>query len=254
MILLNKILPIFSSILILVCFEIWLFNPTWLVWMGIILFLVTILSIIQLNNWKLKNKEFWGFLITPLFLVISSFLFFLFLENIILKHIFIIIVAILFGLFLENVFIFFYKSSDYQPYALENISDYINLVSVFLFSSSFFSLIIFLNFPVWTLMIALFILTLILGYQMMWVSKISFRESKLFILIIGLIIGEVFWSLKFLPTSFYVNGLILTIIYYVLANLSSFHLQKRLDLKTTRRYLIISSGVLILTLITAQWT
>lgn len=254
MILVNRFIPILCPLFIFIIFEIFFKKPFWIYWLFSLLIVAVAISV-----WKLIGRGLitvgarWNFLVAPLFLITSGLFFILFLENQILKHFLAIFLAVLLGLFLENIFIYIYRHDKYQVNSLENISSYLNLISTLFFNSGFFGLLIFLNIPVWLLILLILLVTFSLSYQTMWINKIVSEKSWIYILIICLILCELAWALSFLPTSFYVSGAVLSIAYYLVLGISRFYLLGNLDAKIVKRHLIISLIVLILILGTARW-
>lgn len=253
MFLFNRILPYLSSFLILIFLEILLINPFLIYLVAIFLFFIVVLTLWQLTGRNFFNKNFEHFLISDLLFISSCFLLLLLLENTVIKQIFIIGTAIIYLLILLNIFSFLHRPEKYQPYTLENLFSYVNLITAFLFYASFFSFGLFLNTPSWLLTIFSFIIAFLISYQTLWVNKINFKRSNLFVIMIGLILAEFFWSVDFLPTSYFVNAVILIIVYYALINIVRDYLLGNLNKKLIRRYLTVSFFVLILILATAQW-
>ncbi len=253
MILINRFIPFLSALAIFISFELLFIKPR-IVW-GI---LVVIFFIIFISTWKLVNrslldKEFWGFFITPFLFVEASIFLSLFLEHFFLEQFLVLAVTGLHWYLFENIFNFYYKQHSYQPYAIENIFSYLNLMIVFLVSTSFFGIVIFLDYSIWFLSFFILLLGLLVGYQTIWVSKITLEKSRPTILILGLILAETFWVINYLPSSHFVNGLIVTVIFYVIINLTRYYFLKNLSKDVVRRHLIIGSIVLLLTLVTARW-
>lgn len=254
MIIVNRFIPFLCSLLIFASYEIFFKRPFWIYWLFPIL-IVAVASLI----WKLIGKGLktviarWNFLIVPLFLMTGGLFFILFLEHQIIRHFLVFLVAVLLWLYSEAIFIYIYQHEKYQVNSLENISSYINLISALFFYSGFFGLLIFLNISIWLVVLLVLLVTVFLSYQTMWVNKIIFGKSLLYILIIGLVLCELAWVLSFLPINFYVSGVFLSVIYYLLSGISRFHLLGTLDVKVIRRHLIISLIMLILILGTTRW-
>ena len=253
MVLINKFISILSVIVTFILFELILFFPQLFLLNAVLILLVIVLTVLKLNKWKISRESI-IFIIIPLLFLGGGLLFLLFLEKSILRHVIIIILNFLYGIYLDNLFIYLYKTDKYQPYALENISSYISIISAFLIYAAFFGFIIFFKAPVWLLGITTFVTTVVLGYQVVCLNKIELNRSWLFILIYGLLIAELFGVVYFLPVSFYVAGVTLTAMFYLMTNLGRYHLLANLNSQVVRRHLIVGSLVLIIVLITARWT
>jgi len=227
------------------------------VWVFImaVMLIVCIVHILKKQDINLKGKIF--FLITPVSLMGASILASIFLNNSWIKVFFSISIAVIFFLYLENLFLYFRMPAKYQIYSLENISSYINLISVFLISFSFYGLKILLGIRLkwFIILIAIeFFIIFILFCQNLWVNKIPFEEGKKYLLIAILILSEIYLIILFLPSNFYVNGLIFSLAYYVIAGLIRYKLLDKLEKKIVMKYGIISSALFICLLVTTKWT
>lgn len=252
MLLIKRAIPIISSLIFIALIE-YIKPGAFSIYLSLTIIVLAVLgSIFLLAEKKLKN-EAWALLISPLLFVVNAFLFFLFLEKGIIFHILTVMSGIFLFIFLENVFIYLYQPEKYQPYTLENISNYINLVTIFLASSNAISLITFLSMRFWLLGIPFFIIVFLLIFELLWASKITWESSKIYIIIISLILLQVFWAIKSLPTSFYVGGLIIASSYYILSGLTRYYLLNDLDKKVIIRHLIVGFGAIIISLGFAQW-
>jgi hypothetical protein len=147
-----------------------------------------------------------------------------------------------------------YQPVKYQPYALENISAYVNLVSVFFMGASFHSSMIFLGTSGAMSSLFVFIFTLVLVIQMIWINKIVLRGNYLVAIMLSLLVTEIFWATVFLPSSYLVNGLIMAISYYFLVGIFRYWLLNSLDRKVFKRYIIISLSIFIVIALSARWT
>lgn len=254
MILFKRLIPIIIPFIIFASLELFFVKPRLIYF--IILFLILTLSG---AIWKIIGKGLitirarWLYLVTPISFLLSGMLFMLFLEQNWLKHALNLAIAILIAVFLENIFVYIYQHEKYQVHSLENISNYLNLASMFLFNSSLFGFFIFLNTPFWLISFISFIIFLLLSVQTIWVNKIKIKLAWLHILIICLILFEVFWAVSFLPTAFYVNGLIVATIFYLTNNLMRLRLLNALNKTVIQRYFILCGSIIILILATAQW-
>jgi len=175
-------------------------------------------------------------------------------EGYLFRQFFIIILVVLIWAFLELTYLRFHLRLKYQVHSLENISTYINLIIVFFSTSSFFGLIIFLDFSFWILTAIFAVLIILLNYQIVYSSEAPLNSSWLYILAITLMMIEIFWSVSFLPTSIYANGLIVTISYYLMSGLARNWLLGIQERKVVFRYLLISFISLIIILVTAKWS
>ena len=87
-----------------------------------------------------------------------------------------------------------------------------------------------------------------------WLNQIKNRYKIVYLIIANIIILEFFWALSFLPNNFYVNGIILTIIFYIIWGILRIKLLEQINNKIVWRYLIIGFVLLLFTIITSPWT
>lgn len=254
MILFRRIATILSLFILGGLLELLIWKPDWYLVIIALLELVVIGMIIGLARGKIETKEISPLIITPLFFIGFSFLFLLFIEGLLYKQLIAVGIVFLWWIFIENIFLFFYQPVRYQPYALENITAYLNLVTVFLMGSSFHGLILFLGFSSAPLIIFTFLVTLLLVIQIIAINKISIKKNVLLISVLALLVSEMFWVTKFLPSSYLVNGTIIAISFYFLTGIVRHWFLESLDKKVVKRYLGISIIVLLIIAITARWT
>ncbi|MFA5022486.1 MAG: hypothetical protein WC508_05415 [Patescibacteria group bacterium] len=250
--LLNRAIPWLIPFVILILLEEIIRVPKQIYWLGPLSLVFLVISIWQLTG-LLKSKKFWRFSITPVFLFASGLLFFLFLEGGAIKQIFVIILVFLVGIFLETIFLWFHLRPKYQPNALENISTHLNLIIIFFLATGFFSLILFLEAPLW-LLVAIFAgVSAVLTYQLIWISGVNWSVGYPYISVITIVITEIFVAVSFLPTSVYFSALLVTISYYLMTGLTRNWLLEIREKRVVQRYLLISFGCLIIILATAKW-
>ncbi|MCH7492252.1 hypothetical protein IID19_01505 [Patescibacteria group bacterium] len=250
----NKILPYLSGVLVGITFEIWSIRPELTYYIGPVLALIIISSIWMLTGRRIFRKTFWNFLSTPLLHIVSSFVFFLLIDNLVIRQLFIIGTAILVALTLYNIFSFLHQTERYQPYALENIYSYVNLISLYLFYVSFYGITILLGWPFWFFLPLIFFLTSFLFMRTLWSFKIPWQKSKLFIAIIGLVLVEASYIIYSLPTSYVFNALLLIVIYYVMMNIIKDHLKGIISTANVKKYILISLVVVTTAVATTKWT
>lgn len=249
----NRIIPVLSAVIIFILLEKLLQTPKQIFWITFVIVSFSILSIWQLTDRKLLSKKFWQFIITPVLLLTSGILFFSFLEGVVVRQIFLLILVIAIWAYMEVVYLWLHFRPKYQPHSLENISTHLNLITIFLTASGLYSLIVFFGFPTWALVIIFAIIASLLTHQMVWASGTTFKSEWPYVVVIGLITVQVFIATSFLPTSIYVNGLLVTLSYYVMTGISRNWLLGIKDKKVIKRYLVISGIFLVLILLTAKW-
>lgn len=260
--LLKKITVWLAPTVLLVLWETWLRFPRAIIEVGILSFLL-IAFVIWYLTWrpvavselqkKLHHQEFWRFLLTPGIFVLSVWLFLVILGDRLWQQVMVVASCLLLFLILQNLFTRFWAATRYPAQSFESISGNINSVSVFLLATVGYSFSTFLDLPLLVLAIFLLAGTTLLVYQTMWVAGVEIKRSWLYILIVDLIVVELFWVLLFLPNTFYVKGVAITVAYYLAVNLSRNYLINLINAKMVWRYLIVGGIMLVLVLGTAQW-
>ncbi len=242
-------------LLIFFGFEIINSVPTWLYAVILILLIWVFLVVSKLLGLKtiIRLRQI-HFLIIPLAFIFSAALLAIFIKNALLRHGLFIFTGVSVGLFLETLFVYIYGHENYRAGSLEGVSKIINLVTCYFFFSGIYGLSIMVGLPLWIIIIMALAAIIIIGYEFLWINKIPNKAKWLSLIIINLILLELFIAVNFLPTGIYVDGFILTVAYYAMANIISNHLAGKLKKSALLWYLIISILMLLLVLFTAQWT
>ncbi|MCX7778945.1 MAG: hypothetical protein N2259_01745 [Patescibacteria group bacterium] len=251
----KRFIPLFTSFLVFV----FLLSATFLFpsWIFFLFLSLAIFSSLLLNLFLIKEnlKNFWFFLIILFLLETSAVLFLIFIQQPIFKTIFILFLTFFVWLFLEAIFRFLYRPRVYIPYSLENISLTLTLLIIFWFYSSFFALKTFFNLSLPILLSLVFLINLLIIYFIFRQTKVSLEKKILiyYSFFPNLIVLELFYAFLFLPTTFYINGLVLTILFFLMINFLKENLSTLLTERTIKKYLALASFLLILTLILAKW-
>jgi hypothetical protein len=164
-----------------------------------------------------------------------------------------VVVALLLYLFLQQILNYFYFSLKYQPYTLESFSFYINIVSIFFVATTLYGAIMFLQYNRFVIAgIGLFIFGLSV-YQILWVNKISWMKSNLFLFAIPLTLAELFIAISYLPTTYLVDGVVVAIFFYMMIGLTRLFLLEQLNKKNVAVQLAFGALALAVVLATASW-
>ena len=116
-----------------------------------------------------------------------------------------------------------------------------------------FNFIILLQVPAWQGAIGSMVVIGLLSYQLFWIGDLGFRTQWRTLAVITLVTGELFFAVSFLPTSVYVNGLLMTLGYYTMTGLARNWLLNIRERWVVVRYLLISFSILVIILLTAKW-
>lgn len=224
---------------------IWVFAP--------IALILVIGGIWHLTGREVKIKKFWNYIITPTMFLLGGLLFLGFLEGRFIKQIFILGFAILLWAYLQVVFLRFHFRPKYEPYSLENMTIHLNLIAVYLLASGFYSLILFLNINYWLLAGGFFLVSLLVSSQVVWASSTTVSSGWPYILVMTLALGQVYLAASYLPTSVYVNGLLVALTFYATGGIFRNWLLEIKNKNVFYRYLLISLISAIIILLTAKW-
>lgn len=156
--------------------------------------------------------------------------------------------------YLENVFHFFYQPQAYQPYALENITAYCNILVAWFGFSSLSAARVFVNVSMFVLAPAAALFIVLLLLQLAWSAKVPLRENLPILLTEAMVMSELAAVVLLLPTSFYAAGLLLTVPYFLMVNVTRHHVRGTLAKPVVVRYAAIGMLTLVVTFATAPWT
>ena len=186
------------------------------------------------------------------FLSVSLIL--LFIEGRIFQQVIVIGSVFAYAVFLEHFFRFFFQPKRYQPYALENISGALNLISVFLITTASFNFVILFGVTHWIVSLVVTAVVLLITIQTLWASKIPINKNWLSQLSLTLVIFQILFVSYYLPTSPLVIAILIAIAYYTLINIIRHNLIGTLDRDVLRRYFVIGLVVIVLAFLSARWT
>lgn len=223
-------------------------------------FIILLISFTVFYILKKKETKYnsFLFLISPLILIFSALAASVFLNNNLLKFSFAILVGIILFLYMENLFSYFHIPTKYNIYSLENISGYINLVSMFFISSSFYGFKISLGIEIisyWflCLLVIMIFLIVILLLQTFWINKISIKLNKNYIIVISIMLIQIYFIIFFLPSAFYVNSTIFVLSYYIITGLARYKLLNKLEKTVIIKYITVSFIMFLLLLVSTKW-
>lgn len=254
MILFRRLLPFFSTVAVFAVLELLLAYQRGY-WLSLALVLViAVVPVGMIVQWRFADRDFWYFVLAPVCLVASTIFLLLFLSDRALAHALLAGSSLLFGWYVENLFLFHFHQDQYQPYALEHIMLYVNLLSVFFFFSSLFAARIFLNFSAFMQIGFALALTMFFSIQILWSIKHEQRRSWALIFVMMLVLMEFFGVASILPTTFFVAGFLVAIPYYLMTNVMRHSLRATLTRGVVLRNAIIGGLAFVVTLAVAPWT
>ena len=134
-----------------------------------------------------------------------------------------------------------------------NLLSYINTFIIFFISSSLYAYFIFISFHSLAVFLAFPVITFILISHILRASHLLWKDIRPHLFTSTLIITEAFIAVVFIPTTFWVKGFLITVIFYIVAGIARCSLTSILTLKIIKRYLIWGSLIIFGILISAPW-
>lgn len=249
----KKIISLVSAALFAIGLE--LFLPLYVYW---ILIIPISLLLIVVEAWlvtteRFLSKTFWMYIITPVFFILAIFGMVALLENTVIQQILILGGAMLYWLYLSNVAVYHFDFKNYHTSAIENISSYMNLISLFCLTIVAYAAEALLNTSLALMGIGMIIFIVLILLQSIWAAKIDSNKRFLYVIAMAIIMIESFWVVAFLPSNFYLQGFILTVIYYGAWGLLKSNLLGIFSKRLLIRYLGLCGLAVIAVIMTAQW-
>jgi hypothetical protein len=253
MILLKRFLPFATVVCLCVLFEcivafqtvFWILFP--------LIALVAIVPVGILVRWDFHTSDFWRFVVPSAGLVGSTVFLMMFLDQSSLIQLFLLATSLLIGWYCENVFHYYYQPGQYQPYALEHISLYLALLTIFYLFSALYAARIFLSIPMVYLFLVGGVVLLIFSAQLCANLKIPLPRAWKIVAAMTLVLLELFVGVSLLPTTFFVAGLLIAIPYYLMMNIIRHAVRQTLTAPVILRNVAVGVVVLTITLLTAPW-
>lgn len=169
--------------------------------------------------------------------VLASFWYFE--ESLLLKVLSVVFVVV-------GILTTFRQSED----RLKSRYELLSLITLYLGIFSLYNLLYGINFPIYIIMIILFLLVGILIFSILTLDKIRELIKKeffnSFIVLFGLVIIEVFLCLYFWPISPELKSLVLVVIFYQMTTLVYLHSRSMLRLNKIVGHLIVNFIILVI--------
>lgn len=254
MILLKRALPLLSSIAILVIGEVMVMRGTMFWYALVALALTHCAAYAYLLSHRAAKRDALFFFAVPATLLIAGFFLVVFLGDRWMLQAVIILLAFLYGWYAENVFHYLYQPAQYQPYALEHISSYLNILSFFMFFCGLFASRVFLSIALAVLVTIGAVVIMVFTLLMSWINKLQTPDAGVLNLVHLVVMIELLGIVSLLPTSFFVSALLLTVPYYLMANLIRHSVRGTLKRDVVYRYMTVSLSAFLITLLTAPWS
>jgi hypothetical protein len=115
---------------------------------------------------------------------------------------------------------------------------------------------LYLNFlvPLYYLMIAYLMVTMLVSYQCFSLFEKNDRKTNwIYSFVLSLAMAEIIWTMNFWPFGYLTTGVIALILYYVLWDLALAHIRKTLSKKRLIANLAVFSFLILAVLLTSKW-
>jgi hypothetical protein len=248
----RRILPVVVSLVTLVLFELSLQRPaTFVIIVGVLVIFITIASLLLLNRARWSTKVPLTFLPTPAIIGTAATIFFL--SANLARHG--IIVGLAFSLFIyfEEIYRFQFEPAIYHHHAFENLVSFLSFVSVSALVSGLFGFYIFLTMRLLFLLPIAFILTFFICVSVLSIQPIDTVSLWMYSFLMTILVIELIWVVHYLPSHYWVDGLLVSIPFYTLFNLIRHEIGGTATKRHIQRYALICVAALLMIAGTAQW-
>jgi hypothetical protein len=252
-ILLHRLTPFAIALLTALLFVMLITAPRAFLPFEILAFLLIPLLFSRLLLFEVRRPAFWVFLGTPFVLLVSALAFFLLLDPGTGKWFMAGVVTLSLALYAENVFAFYHLPSTYQAYSLEYLTLIMYVMSAFFFTSFAYMAQLFLELPLWTPAVAVFVAVLFATMAVFWVSKIGFETGIPYAVVGAILMTQMYVTLALLPTSFITNAAVFAVCLSTYFGLVRAQVLDKLTPNVVRRYVGLCFILLLLILGTATW-
>lgn len=253
MILLHRLTPFATGFFALAPFVLSSFFPKTAIWALPLALIALVLLLLRLIEFRVKEMGNWVLIGAPILFFVSSTLFFLFLEQPASRLFLAIIAGTLVTFYTEQIFLFTHLPRLYQPYALQNLTGMLFVLSMFFFVTGSQAVILFLRAPISVFAILFLLLSFAYLSMAYWMAKITREDGQLFALIGATLLAQLFFVVSYLPTLFFVNGALIAVCGYVYLGVTRARILRQLQPRLLRRYIGIGTIVFVAIVLTAQW-
>ena len=222
----------------------------------ILLFFLLIISIIQGKSVGRK----WKFSVLPAFFTLTSAALLYLITIHYEQQIFIFLASFLYYLSLFGA----YRLNMYaQDQTAKGMNMAATVSTIFFAFASAYGL--YLNFfvPLWSLMLAYLIVTLLVSYQhysIIYPETPGLKENRsprkivwVYSFILALSMAEIIWALNFWPFGYLTTGAVALILYYVLWELIQSHFLNLLSKRRVMANVIFFSALIFMILLSSKW-
>lgn len=156
-------------------------------------------------------------------------------------------------LYAEEVYRYSYEPTRYHPHAIEHLAGLLSILSLAGGMAGIFALRIFLDVRLVVLLPVTFVFALLVSASVFAVQPLSPRSLWSIVGIGAIVLTELTWAAHYLPATYWVNSLLVTVPFYVFLHLVRHELNHTLNRRIIRRYATVGSLALTAVVATAQW-
>jgi hypothetical protein len=147
---------------------------------------------------------------------------------------------------------YIYKEGYPEVFFTETVST-ILLASYFFFSFSFYAIIYFLEIPIWYLLGPFLLLTFLFFVLHIWMRGYAIRDHILALAAYSVLIMEALLVIRWLPSFYHVNAMLITALYFTIVSIGCGSLKKEVSRVQKILTVILVSVVVVLVMVTTQW-
>jgi hypothetical protein len=248
-----RLLPLFVPFLVWVFDEIYFFFPKLFFVVLVFIVLTLFFAVWRLSVASTMSKDWWNYLILPVIFSIAIPAYSSFLPNKVFIQFLFIINSFILYFYFRSIYYYQLNPEKYKTFSIENISSFVGLFSFFLVASTTYALQSFSILSVALSFVGLFLFVITIIYQRIWADKILFSVGLRYLLINCLILLELAWAISFLPINYNIGGVVLTIFYYIIIDLTKHYLSDKLSKQIVKFYLLFAFVSLVVIFVTANW-
>lgn len=227
------------------------FDMYFFYFVGAALFLTDILLYLFIPKKTEKSRVF-VLSFPPLALLLATSVLLFFLEGDSIKLLAIGIHTALQLLYGARMYRFIFKEGYPEIFLTETIS-LVLLVSYFFFSYSFYTLIYFLEIPIWYIIIPFLLLTFLFFLAHLWILRLTLKDHILVLVAFITLIMEAILIIRWLPSAYHIHAFFITTLYFIIISIGYGSLQKEISRAQKIFTVILSAAMVLLLIVTAQW-
>lgn len=239
-----KFRPLLFSLIFFVSLELIIFQSKFVFLIAVLLFFLSLYE-----GRKIGGR--WLFAVLPVFFVLSSVSLLYLIGVAFEQHVFILLASVMYYLALFSAFRLGNYADDQTAKGMNMAAA---VTTIFFTYSSAYGL--YLNFlvPLYYLMLAYLIVTLLVSFQYFAIIKRDERKTVwMYSFLLALIMTEIVWTMNFWPFGYLTTGVIALILYYVLWDLTQSYFLNLLSRKRVVANMIFFSVLTVIVLLSAKW-